>query len=171
MANAKKCDICGKYFDVKNKTVNYIKTAYKDTCGLITNGTSVDACPQCAKSIEDCIESLKPVKAEPKTVLEVVTCKGYLHFYDRDSLGRDKEVCVVTVILNKNGQVNKIYSVVTDDWEYKCEVDIETEEFMNSDGSVYEHKTEKFMWYRRRLNQPHDGWIFIPNIAYLEYQI
>lgn len=176
MAKAMKCDICGKYFEIINGDINCVKKSHKDKCGQFNNTSSADACPECVKSIEAHIESLKPVKAEPKTIskspyLEVVTCKGYLHYHNGDSLGKDKMECVVTVILNKNGQVNNIHSVVTDDWEYRCEVEPSMKEVQDLAGNTYHCKTEKFMWYMRRPNQPHDGWIFNPNIAYLEYQI
>lgn len=175
MAKAMKCDICGKYFDINEGDINYIKKAHKNTCLQFSNESSADACPECVKSIEAHIESLKPTKSEPKTkikhsCLNFVTYKGCLHFYNRDSLGRDEEECAVTVILNKNGQVNNIFSIVTDDWEYTCEIEATMEDVCSRDGTSYRRKAKQIMWYMRRRNHPYDGWIFCPNIAYLEYE-
>ena len=66
MAAAKKCDICGTFYD------NYNMNNYKPNCLKLANEHVVnnkylklyDCCPDCMKSIEECIDSLKPKKEE-----------------------------------------------------------------------------------------------------------
>lgn len=67
MAQAKKCDICKKYYDVYNTTTKVHKTI-KDTNTLrfISKGGAeinffyeFDCCPECMGAINDLIDELK----------------------------------------------------------------------------------------------------------------
>lgn len=59
MADARKCDYCGKYFDYNENDINYIRYGHRADGFKFSNVTTSDACPVCMKSIEGCIESLK----------------------------------------------------------------------------------------------------------------
>lgn len=53
MADAKKCDICGKYYDSPNDSA---LTKYRDHNGFINKK---DVCSECSQLIESFIESRK----------------------------------------------------------------------------------------------------------------
>ena len=68
MANAKKCDICGKFYDhygsknpvnFKVMEPNMIDLGYEDKDGADTWTNQIDCCPTCMKSIQDHIDNLK----------------------------------------------------------------------------------------------------------------
>lgn len=64
MSIARKCDLCGKLYELYNignifSLSNGFKFINKDEDGGITNHKSIDCCPECLKSIQDHIESLK----------------------------------------------------------------------------------------------------------------
>ena len=66
MAAAKKCDICGSYYDEYN-TNNNEQNCWKLTNEYVHNNNYLkyyDCCPDCMRSIKDYIDSLKPKKEE-----------------------------------------------------------------------------------------------------------
>ena len=66
MAAAKKCDICGSYYDGYNMD-NYEPNSLKLANEYVHNNNYLeyyDCCPNCMRSIKDYIDSLKPKKEE-----------------------------------------------------------------------------------------------------------
>lgn len=64
MAFAKKCDICGKLYEVYNMKQNSEKTngimfLNIDETRSYYSHRAIDCCPECMKSIKDHIEELK----------------------------------------------------------------------------------------------------------------
>lgn len=65
MANAKKCDICGKYYDIYNsklmdKKANGMQFIIKDTYNNVFICDNIlDLCPRCMESINEHIKFLK----------------------------------------------------------------------------------------------------------------
>ena len=76
MANAKKCDICGKLYELYNTSIDCFEPNFVALLSLDSHGfedgkyssmhrpLELDCCPNCMKSIHDHIESLKPVAEE-----------------------------------------------------------------------------------------------------------
>ena len=58
MSNARKCDVCGSYFDVDNDKLNkldiFINTVYESAEDIHT----YDLCPDCADAVINLIKSL-----------------------------------------------------------------------------------------------------------------
>lgn len=64
MAKAKKCDICGKFYEMYNvrkdsRKPNGFHMLNIDEDGRYFSGPVVDCCPECMTSIQNHIESLK----------------------------------------------------------------------------------------------------------------
>lgn len=64
MAKAKKCDICGKFYEMYNVRKdsckpNGFQMLNIDADGRYFSGPVVDCCPECMTSIQNHIENLK----------------------------------------------------------------------------------------------------------------
>ena len=64
MAAAKRCDICGKLYELYNvkrdsEKVNGLMFLNLDEINKYFTHEAIDCCPECIKSIKDHIESLK----------------------------------------------------------------------------------------------------------------
>ena len=78
MANAKKCDICGKLYEKYNARYadngyNTIKLSKNNLDGDTIDEDLLDCCPNCMNAILDCIKSLGPEKEEPNEETESLT--------------------------------------------------------------------------------------------------
>ena len=67
MAIAKKCDICGKLYELYNvrcdsEKVNGLMFLNLDSKNQYFTHNTIDCCPECMKSIQDHIDSLKGEK-------------------------------------------------------------------------------------------------------------
>lgn len=62
MAKAKKCDICGGFFEIKDDMVDFVLVANTQHSFWEQQESTLkmDACPDCVNSILAHIESLKP---------------------------------------------------------------------------------------------------------------
>lgn len=60
MALAKKCDICGAFFEHDTAAKRNGMTFCKITSqGVYTTQTVMDCCPECISDIEECLEKCK----------------------------------------------------------------------------------------------------------------
>lgn len=70
MADAKKCDVCGKLYELYNTKNGYNRLSLRriDANGCVTYADYYDCCPECMKSIEDYLEKLgrKDIKVDTK---------------------------------------------------------------------------------------------------------
>jgi hypothetical protein len=71
MAKAKKCDVCGKFYEMYNvrqdsRKPNGFQMLNIDADGRYFSGPTVDCCQECMTSIQNHIESLKKKKGGGK---------------------------------------------------------------------------------------------------------
>lgn len=59
MAEARKCDICGRYFDPKKTAVDRIKFGTYDTYGRFKEFEAYDLCLVCYDAIHELMDAMK----------------------------------------------------------------------------------------------------------------
>ena len=64
MAIARKCDICSGFYDWNTDVPNHITIDTLNVDYLVKERRSFDVCPDCYKSISECVDLLKGVKAD-----------------------------------------------------------------------------------------------------------
>ena len=68
MANAKKCDLCGKYYEwyAPEPRFNAISLARLGVGGGLISDDYKDLCPDCRDAINDCIKKLSKERSNDK---------------------------------------------------------------------------------------------------------
>lgn len=69
MALAKKCDICGRFYETYNSKNNQLKPSgimFVNVCvdDTFYSGDVTDCCPECMATIVEAVESLMPIAPE-----------------------------------------------------------------------------------------------------------
>lgn len=67
MSRARKCDICGGYFDQVDEEINGFRFVSSYENGSVQGGPVVDLCPTCRNKIKDLI---REIERDSKTTKE-----------------------------------------------------------------------------------------------------